>query len=74
MIDLFTRCFDVSVFSAVLLIAALFQTRKILNGLIKTYGDINEIQADLSADLKVNKFQRYLYRLDQKRQSPVDRI
>ncbi len=52
-----------------LLIAALFQTRKILNGLIKTYGDINEIQAELSADLKVNKFQRYLYRLDQKRLS-----
>lgn len=50
-----------------LLITSLFQTRKVLNELIKTYGNIDEIKAELSADLKVNKYQRYLYRLDQKR-------
>lgn len=36
--------------------------------MIDTYGFIDEIKAELSADLKVNKYQRYLYRLDQKRQ------
>ena len=51
-----------------LLVNAVFQLRKILNDLIDAYGPIEEIKAELSADLKVNKFQRYLYRLDQKRQ------
>lgn len=51
-----------------LLINAVFQLRKIINDLIDTYGFIDEIKAELSADLKVNKYQRYLYRLDQKRQ------
>jgi len=51
-----------------LLINVVFQLRKIINDLIDTYGFIDEIKAELSADLKVNKYQRYLYRLDQKRQ------
>lgn len=54
-----------------LLITSLFQVRKVLNQLIKIHGKIDEIQAELSADLKVNKFQRYLYRLDQKRLSKL---
>lgn len=42
-----------------LLINAVFQLRKIINDLIDTYGFIDEIKAELSADLKVNKYQRY---------------
>lgn len=51
-----------------LLVKAVFQLRRIINDLIDSYGPIDEIKAELSADLKVNKYQRYLYRLDQKRQ------
>ncbi len=50
-----------------LLIKAMFQVRRVLNDIIKSYGPIDEIKAELSADIKVNKYQRYLYRLDQKR-------
>lgn len=49
------------------LVNATFQLRKILNELIQEYGPIDEIQAELSANIKLNKFQRYLYKLDQKR-------
>lgn len=45
----------------------LFQLRKLLNTLIDTYGPIDEIKATLSIDLKINKHQRYLYNLDQRR-------
>lgn len=50
-----------------LLKTVVFQMRKLLNLLIDTYGPIDEIKASLSIDLKINKYQRYLYRLDQKR-------
>jgi CRISPR-associated endonuclease Csn1 len=50
-----------------LLISAVFQLRKVLNELIETYGQIDEIRAELSADVKLNKYQRYLFRLDQRR-------
>ena len=49
------------------LVNATFQLRKILNELIAVYGPIAEIKAELSANVKLNKFQRYLYKLDQKR-------
>lgn len=49
------------------LVNATFQLRKILNALIEEYDPINEIQAELSANIKLNKFQKYLYKLDQKR-------
>ena len=52
-----------------LLINAVFQLRKVLNELIDTYGPMDEIRAELSADVKLNKYQRYLYRLDQKRRA-----
>lgn len=54
-------------FRSPLMIASLFQTRKVINSIIAEYGDIDEIQAELAADLKVNKYQRYLYRIDQRR-------
>lgn len=50
-----------------LLITAVFQLRKVLNELIDKYGSIAEIRAELSADVKLNKFQRHLFRLDQRR-------
>ena len=53
------------------LVNATFQLRKILNELIEEYGQINEIQAELSANIKLNKFQRYLYKLDQKRRESL---
>ncbi|MBL6870364.1 MAG: hypothetical protein ISQ98_01430 [Flavobacteriaceae bacterium] len=54
-----------------LLITAVFQLRKVLNELIDTYGQIDEIQAELSADVKLNKYQRYLFRLDQRRRASL---
>ena len=50
-----------------LLITAVFQLRRVLNELIDKYGSIGEIRAELSADVKLNKFQRHLFRLDQRR-------
>lgn len=44
-----------------------FQVRKVLNELITAYGPIDEIKAELSANIKLNKYQRYLYKLDQNR-------
>ncbi|MEK9565603.1 MAG: HNH endonuclease domain-containing protein [Flavobacteriaceae bacterium] len=49
------------------LVNATFQLRKILNELIEVYGPIVELKAELSANIKLNKFQRYLNKLDQKR-------
>lgn len=46
---------------------ALFQTRKIVNSIIDKFGAVDEIKAELNTNLKTNKFQRYIYRLDQRR-------
>ena len=53
------------------LVNTTFQLRKILNELIKEFGTIHEIQAELSANIKLNKFQRYLNKLDQKRREAL---
>ena len=53
------------------LINATFQLRKILNELIEEYGPIEEIRGELSANIKFNKYQRYLYLLDQTRRSKL---
>lgn len=45
----------------------LFQTRKIINALVEKYGGIDELKVELNTNLKTNKFQRYIYRLDQRR-------
>ena len=49
------------------LVQSLFELRKVLNSLIKHYGSIDSIACELSADLKVNRIQRYLFRIDQRR-------
>ena len=46
---------------------SVFELRKVLNALIHHYGPIDVIACELSADLKVNRMQRYLYRVDQRR-------
>lgn len=46
---------------------ALFQTRKVVNNLVDKYGAIDEIKAELNTNLKTNKFQRFIYLLDQRR-------
>lgn len=56
-----------------LLINALFQCRKVINEIIKKFGPIDEIKAELSADLKVNKYQHYLHRLDHRRMERLRR-
>ena len=53
------------------LINATFQLRKILNELIEEYGSINEIRGELSANIKFNKFQRHLNKLDQNRRNKL---
>lgn len=50
-----------------LLKTVMFELRKLLNTLIDTYGSIDVIRATLDIDLKINKHQRYLHGLDQKR-------
>ena len=49
------------------LVQSVFELRKVLNALIHHYGPIDVIACELSADLKVNRMQRYLYRVDQRR-------
>lgn len=46
---------------------ALFQTRKIINSVIDKHGSIDEIKVELNTNLKTNKFQRFIFRVDQKR-------
>lgn len=45
------------------------QVRKILNELKEAYGPIVKVKAELSANIKLNKYQRYLYKLDQNRRN-----
>ena len=49
------------------LVQSIFELRKLLNAIIEQHGPIDAIACELSADLKVNRMQRYIYRIDQKR-------
>ena len=49
------------------LVQSIFELRKVLNSIIEHYGPIKKIACELSADLKVNRMQRYLYKIDKKR-------
>ncbi len=49
------------------LIQSTFELRKVINALIKKYGAFDEIACELSADLKVNRMQRFVFRIDKKR-------
>ena len=60
---------EVNGFKNPLLINALFQTRKVINGVVDKYGTIDQIKAELNTNLKTNKFQGFVYRLDQNRVS-----
>lgn len=59
---------EINNFKNPLLRNALFQTRKVVNSLIEKYGAMDEIKSELNTNLKTNKFQRYIYRLDQRRE------
>ena len=50
-----------------LLVQSIFELRKVVNGLIKDYGPLEHICCELSVDLKINRMQRYLFKVDQKR-------
>ena len=58
---------EIGDFKNPLLRNTLFQSRKVINELIDKYGAIDELKAELNTNLKTNKFQRYIYRLDQRR-------
>ena len=49
------------------MIQSAFELRKVTNALIDKYGPFDEIACELSVDLKVNRMQRYVFRLDRKR-------
>ncbi|MGB1449695.1 MAG: type II CRISPR RNA-guided endonuclease Cas9 [Flavobacteriaceae bacterium] len=49
------------------LVQSSFELRKVINALIDKYGPFNEIACELSVDLKVNRMQRFIFRLDRKR-------
>ena len=59
---------EINDFKNPLLKNTLFHARKIINSVVDKYGTIDEIKVELNTNLKTNKFQRYIYRLDQKRQ------
>jgi CRISPR-associated endonuclease Csn1 len=50
-----------------LLITPIFQLRKLINDLVARFGAMDRINLELSTNLKVNKYQRYLSKLDHKR-------
>ncbi len=50
-----------------IVIQSVFELRKVLNALLKKYGSISSINCELSVDLKVNRMQRFIYKIDQKR-------
>ncbi len=64
--DMEIHCLRVPILKTVM-----FQLRKLLNTLIDTHGSIDEVRATLSIDLKINKHQRYLFGLDEKRRSAL---
>ena len=49
------------------LIQSCFELRKLINALIEKYGAFQAISCELSVDLKVNRMQRFIFRLDRKR-------
>lgn len=49
------------------LITALFQARKVINAIVEEHGPLDHIKIQLNTKLKVNKYQRYFYKLDKKR-------
>jgi len=49
------------------LIQSTFELRKVINALIDKYGTFDEVACELSVDLKVNRMQRYIFRLDRRR-------
>ena len=49
------------------LIQSAYELRKVINALIDKYGTFDEVACELSVDLKVNRMQRYVFRLDRKR-------
>lgn len=50
-----------------LLIQSVFELRKVINQIIEEYGTIDQINCELSVDVKVNRMQRFMHKLDQKR-------
>jgi len=50
-----------------ILIQSIFELRKLLNKVIETHGSIDEISCELSVDIKVSRMQRFLHRMDQRR-------
>lgn len=50
-----------------LLSKSVFVLRKIVNQIIEDYGPISQIRCELSVDLKINRMQRFIYRMDQRR-------
>lgn len=50
-----------------LLVQSAFELRKVINGVIKDHGPITHISCELSVDLKINRMQRYIFKVDQKR-------
>lgn len=55
-----------------IVIAALFELRKLVNELLSQFGSIDEIKVELARDLKANKTKRYEYRKEQKRQEKLN--
>ena len=52
-------------------IAAAFQLRKIIRQLIEKYGAINQIKVTFDTDIKVNRIQRGMYLMEQKRRQKL---
>ena len=50
-----------------LLIQSVFELRRVINQIIEEYGTIDQINCELSVDVKVNRMQRFMHKLDQKR-------
>lgn len=54
-----------------LLVKTTFQLRALVNELLAQYGKIETVKAELSADLKLNKYQRFLQKIDTKRREKL---
>lgn len=50
-----------------LLIQSIFELRRVVNQLIVEHGAVDQISCELSVDVKVNRMQRFMHKLDQKR-------
>ena len=60
---------DIYQFKNPLLITAVFQLRKLVNEIIEKFGVLDEVKGELSAQIKLNKYQRQLLRLDTNRRA-----